>query len=246
MSHLLHNGRFLTGDGIDAPIGWMRIEAARIVDVGCGAPESVSATRSLDLQGRTVTAGFYDAHVHLTWIALSMMGPDLANTADVGELQETVGAWKGPGRGPERAWVVGDGFDESTWDSRQLPTRHDLDALGGTRPILVKRVCGHVSVGNSIALDELPDGEHTNRQTGRVAENDLWALNDRLRPDAAAFYDIWPRVQERLHANGITSVHDVASLQMIEALKRRHSEGALQVRVTFSVPAANRVALQGW
>ena len=99
---------------------------------------------------------------------------------------------------------------------------------------------------NSIALKHLPDGEHTDRDSGRVAESDLWALNDQLRPDADAFYDIWPRVQEKLHAHGITSVHDVASLQMVEALKRRDAEGGLQVRVSYSVPAANRGALQGW
>ena len=243
---LLHNGRFLTGDLAGTTASWMSIEAGRIVAIGTGTPQAAAKENSIDLLGRTVTPGFYDAHVHLTWIALAMLGPDLSATTDVAELQDAVRAWEAPGRGPDRAWIVGDGFDETTWHSRQLPTRSELDALGGTRPIVVKRVCGHVGVGNSIALQELPDGAHTNRQTGRIAEDDLWALNDRLRPDADAFYEIWPLVQERLHANGITSVHDVASLQMIEALRRREAEDDLQVRVTFSVPAANRAALHGW
>jgi len=245
-SLLLHQGTILTADPERPRASWIHIDAGRVAALGDGTPPPSNGATVIDLAGRTVVPGFFDAHVHLTWIALAMMGPDLSATTCVDDVLREVGAWTGPGRGPEQAWIVGDGFDETIWASRRLPTRDELDSLGGNRPILIKRVCGHVAVGNGIALAALPDGPHTNRVSGRVAEDDLWGLNDRLRPDRDAFDGIWPRVQERLHEHGITSVHDVASLQMVQALEHHESAGNLQVRVSYSIPAANRAALQGW
>jgi len=239
----LHNGHIITGDPNLPEAHWLRIEAGCVAAVGYGSPDSTD-TNSIDLQGRRVVPGFCDAHVHLTWIALSLMGPALSHTTTVAELLAEVDAWDGPGRGPEQSWLVGDGFDETTWTNQQLPTRQELDTLRWDGPVLVKRVCGHVAVGNSIALQQLPEGSYTNKQTGRIAESDLWALNDRLRPDAAAFYDIWPRVRTCLHEHGITAVHDVASLQMVHALERLEQESQLGVRISYSVPSAHLAELR--
>jgi predicted amidohydrolase YtcJ len=242
---LLHNGTVFTADRQHPRATWLRLDAGRVVDVGSGQAPIQAGDSVIDLQGRTLTPGFCDAHTHLTWIALGLMGPDLAQTTGVDDVLAAMRAWTGPGRGPERAWVVGDGFDETTWKDRRLPTRQELDSLGNDRPRLIKRVCGHVGVGNSLALDAVPDGPHTDRASGRIAEDDLWALNDRLRPDRQALHDVWPRVQEVLHAHGVTSVHDVGSLQLMQALEQVESRGDLDVRVSYSIPAANRASLDG-
>ena len=70
-------------------------------------------------------------HVHLKAPCHAACPAGEDQQAWFAELQDVVAAWEGPGRGPERAWIVGDGFDESTWETKQLPTRQDLDALGG-------------------------------------------------------------------------------------------------------------------
>jgi hypothetical protein len=177
--------------------------------------------------------GFCDAHVHLGWIATSLLSCDLAAAGSVAELLATLAAWRGPGRGPGDEWIVGSGFDESSWREARLPTRDELDAVVRDRPVLVQRVCGHIGVINSAALARLTAGPHTDAALGRLAEDDLYAVNDILRPDAAALAATLPRVVETLHRHGITAVQDVSSPEMMRAL--RHVD-ALGLRVACAIP----------
>ncbi|HZM14583.1 MAG TPA: amidohydrolase [Candidatus Krumholzibacteria bacterium] len=223
---------------------WVLVEGGRVRRVGSGEPYARSEARRIDLGGRALIPAFTDAHVHLTWIATSFMGPDLSWTEDPEEVALGVGRWEEKGRGPGGEWIVGSGFDESTWTEKRLPTRRELDAAVKNRPVLVKRVCGHVGVVNSQALKDLPPGAHTDRESGRIAETDLWALNDRLRPGPAELAEILPRVVDRLHSHGITAVHDVTSAEMFRALQIGRARWTLPVRVSCSLPADKLASLR--
>ncbi len=229
------NGRIHTcapGETAD----WVWVDAGHVAAVGSGQPPRPEGAEVFDLRGRSLIPGFCDAHVHLTWVGLSFLGPDVSKCASADEVASVIAAWQGEGRGPDNAWIVGDGFDETTWSRRHLPTRAELDAADSRRPVLVKRVCGHVGVVNSRALETLPPGAHTDRDTGRIAESDLWALNDRLRPGPRALAAVTPRVMQLLHTHGITAVHDVISTEMLRALQDVHAQGALDLRVSCSLP----------
>jgi hypothetical protein len=89
---------------------------------------------------------------------------------------------------------------------------------------------------NSAGLRTLEPGPHTDLRTGRLAEDDLFALNDRLRPSAEEIASALPRVFETLHAHGITAVHDVTPPEMLRALQRMRREDRANVRVSCSIP----------
>jgi predicted amidohydrolase YtcJ len=163
---------------------------------------------------------------------------DVGGCDGVEAVLEALRGFTGEGRGPGGEWIVGHGFDESTWSSPRLPTRAEIDAVQARRPVLLQRVCGHVGVANSAALRAVAPGPHTDLDSGRLAEDDLYAVNDRLRPRAAALAAVWPRVAATLQAHGITAVHDVTSPEMWQALvDRRREPGDLGVRVSASMPA---------
>ena len=224
-------------------VDWVWVERGRVAAVGSGAPPQPDGASLYDLRGRSLIPGFCDAHVHLTWVALSFLGPDVSRAAHADEVAAAVAAWQGEGRGPGNTWIVGDGFDESAWGDRRLPTRDQLDAVESRRPVLVKRVCGHVGVVNSRALEALPEGRHTDTRSGRIAESDLWALNDRLRPGPEALAAVTPRVTQLLHQHGITAVHDVISTEMLRALQDIQARGELDLRVSCSLPTDRMDAL---
>lgn len=240
---LYDNGTIHTLDPASPRATWVLVQSGRVLRVGRGEPQTGGSDRRVDLEGRTLVPGFTDAHVHLTWIATSFLGPDLSAVADVDGVLEAVGAWREAGRGPQAEWVVGDGFDETTWADKRLPSREELDTAEARRPVLVKRVCGHVGVVNSKALEQLPPGPHTDRESGRIAETDLWGLNDRLRPGAEDLVGVLPRIQARIHAHGITAVHDVTSAEMLRALQQQNRAGELHLRVSCSLPADRLEAL---
>ena len=53
---------------------------------------------------------------------------------------------------PELAWIVGIGWDQTSWG--RYPAASDLDAISelGGRPCWLWRACWHIGVGNSAAL----------------------------------------------------------------------------------------------
>ena len=241
---LFENGVVRTLDPAN-PIGsWVLVEGGKVLRVGRGQALVASHVERFDLGGRTLVPGFTDAHVHLTWMATSFMGPDLSGSENVESVLAAVRAWQGEGRGEDGAWIAGDGFDESTWTDKRLPTRHEIDAVEKGRPVLIRRVCGHVGVLNSQALARVVPGPHTNADTGRIAETDLWALNDRLRPSPEQLVRVLPQVFALLHAHGITAVHDVISAEMLRALQMQRNRGLLPLRVSCSLPADRLEALR--
>src|SRR5262249_6648985 len=189
----------------------------------------------VDLGGGVLVPAFADAHVHLAWLATALMGPDLSACTGPSAVLDAVAAWRGFGRGDGGRWIVGTGFDESTWRKSRLPRRDELDRIERQRPVLVQRVCGHVGVANSAALALVTPGAHTDVATGRLAEDDLYAMNDLVRPDSEELACVCPRVATLLHSHGITSVHDVSAPEMVRALDIARARG-LGVRVTCSSP----------
>jgi len=241
---LIDNGTVRTMDPSCPEASWVLVVRGAVQRVGIGQPLVTGPVQRVDLRGRTLIPAFCDAHVHLTWVATACLGPDLSPAGSVAELLAALGSWQGAGRGPDAAWLVGDGFDDSVWKEKRLPTRGELDRIESGRPVLVKRVCGHVGVVNSRGLATLPPGQYTDAESGRIAETDLAALNDRLRPDAEKLAAVLPQVVQRLHAHGIAAVHDVASVEMLRALQIQRGRGGFGLRVSCSLPSASLGALR--
>lgn len=229
---LFSGGRVHQGAG-KSPAGWALVEGGRVREVGYGVPPVIPEATAWDLQGGALVPAFCDAHLHLAWIATSFLGCDLSAAESVEEVLAALAAWQGPGRGARDEWLVGYGFDDSAWVVSRLPTRRELDTVAGTRPVLVQRVCGHVGVVNSAGLARLAPGPHTDAATGRLAEDDLYAANDLLRPTVDLLAAALPRVASTLHQHGITAVQDVSSPEMLAALQQA---GELGVHVACAMP----------
>src|SRR5262245_61059661 len=88
----------------------------------------------VDLGGRTLLPGFIDAHAHLSLASLHPRWADLSATKDLEELGRALGDQAS--QEPEAEWVRGVGW-ESTGDWHGTLSRHDLDALGLDRPVIV-------------------------------------------------------------------------------------------------------------
>jgi len=234
-SVLFHGGMVLVCDAEARVANWVWVRDGRVVALGGGTPPEVDATRT-HLEGRTLVPSFCDAHLHLSWLATALSGPDLSRCTSRDDLLHAIARWQAPGRGPGGIWIVGHGFDESDWADKRLPSRADLDAVQPARPVVAMRACGHVGVLNGAALHGFAPGPHTDLASGRLAEDDLYAINDRLRPTPHDLAAALPRIAMHLHAHGITAVHDVTSPEMLAALQGVRAQDALPLRVTCSLP----------
>ena len=236
-------GRVLTMDAGSAGTSVVVVEHDRITAVGGRELLAAHPDASVvDLDGSVLVPGFIDAHNHLSVAALHPRWHDVAGVTDRGVLADAIDAQDVAE--PETAWIRCQGLDAFAFPI----TRHDLDAVGLDRPIIVADYTLHQCVVSSAALDALGIGRDTadppggeiardasGEPTGLLVERAWSEAHARSMHDYAD-PDRWPlhiavRARE-LIADGITCVHDAACSATAEATYRAMArDGTLPIGV---------------
>lgn len=174
--------------------------------------------RVVALGGRTVAPGFVDAHLHPLPMCFFEHHLDLTHAAALSDVLDLLA---------DRAratvdgdWVLGLRLDDELLIERRLPTRTELDRVGGGRPVMVLRRDGHHAVGSSAALAAA--GIHTGSSdpAGGTIHRDAAGELTGLCGEAAASLLLsavpvppWEaleaalaRVVARLSADGVTAI----------------------------------------
>lgn len=109
-----------------------------------------SARETVDLGGRTVVPGFNDAHHHLALRGRRLGALDVSHAAAPSRNELLGRVARKAGELPPGEWVRGGGFDQNKIGG--FPTRQELDAAGGGRPVLLSHVSEHIAVASTAAL----------------------------------------------------------------------------------------------
>jgi predicted amidohydrolase YtcJ len=138
----LHDPRNRLGDALGRRLDLaVAIESGRITAVVPAAEvAALGADRVVDLGDATLMPGFVDAHVHLSATGLATNGADLRQARSPAELLDRVRA-AAASAGQGLLW--GDGYDESRFDTPQLPTPAELAEAAGGRAVYLSRIDGH-------------------------------------------------------------------------------------------------------
>jgi predicted amidohydrolase YtcJ len=137
----------------------MVVERGQVAWVGSeGAADAFAdgVDEVIDLDGALVTPAFTDAHVHTTSTGLALTGLDLSGAATREEALALVRAFAAA-RPADRV-LLGHGWDASRWPGGQPPTRAELDAATGGRPLYLSRIDVHSAVVTTALLDLVSDG----------------------------------------------------------------------------------------
>ena len=120
---------------------------------GLAGPE----TRVVDLDGRTMTPGFYAAHDHFPGsgrVAVTQVNLNSPPIGGIENMDQLVAALRARAEElPEGQWVSGRGYDDTLLAEQRHPTRADLDKASTTHPIYISHTSGHLGVANSLALE---------------------------------------------------------------------------------------------
>jgi len=203
-----------------------------------------------NLHTATVLPGFTDCHTHLVWYAMQLCGASLRKAKSISEIETILR------RQAETtdfgAWVLGYGWDQEKLEEHRYPNRFDLDAVVPDRPACIFRVCGHVCVANSAALQLAnvtrtttpPIGGVIDRQdgtgepTGVLRENamDLVVSHIPLLEGAELRKAISFAMRKAVSA-GLTSIHCVVDQpQHVRVLQAMNMAGELRVRIYLLIP----------
>ena len=223
----------------------MAVAGGRILAVGtldearAALPPGAPVTHA---PGAAVLPGFTDSHVHMLYAGLELERVDLAGVRSVGEILDRIG------RAPNGEWLFAVGnFELEDLAERRLPTRAELDAVTGERPLFVDQRT-HDAIVNTAALRVAgidrgtpdPPGGRIERDgggdpTGRLVERPAFDLVQRLipAPGRATMVRALRAIQPRLHALGLTGVLDPGlDRGQLGAYRAAWEAGELTLRTT--------------
>ncbi|MEZ3142849.1 amidohydrolase [Halobaculum sp. MBLA0143] len=189
-------------------------------------------TERIDLEGRVLLPGFVDAHTHLTNAGRSLVHADLSPAGSADEAvdllarraAETADGASAADAGDPAEYVLGFGYDESTWPEGEYLTAAQLDSVGDDRPVVAFREDMHVASVDSVALerhrDDMPDDDvqtTDGEPTGVVVEEAVDPLYEAVEPDPGDTRELIEAAQAAAASRGVTGVHDM--------VRRSHAPG---------------------
>ncbi|MFZ5918035.1 MAG: amidohydrolase [Chloroflexota bacterium] len=207
-------------------------------------------TQIIDLKGRALLPGFIDAHCHIVLYGLSRLWLN-CRAEVIKDLDELLALVKKAADELEPGqWIRSRGYEDTRLPPRYALTRHDLDKAAPQHPVYLERVCGHVIVVNSRALElagitrETPDppgGEIERDQngepTGLLRETAREPIRQILPPPTQEELEAAiVRASEDYLAAGITSIQNAGtSAPELKAFQSLHSRGELPLRAYLMV-----------
>ncbi len=201
-----------------------------VVEPGESLLDDDGAAQRIDLEGAYVLPGFVDSHIHLSALALNRLRCDLSTATSARDLCERMALWAGAH--PDGPMLVGVDFDESGWENAQLPTRVMLDGVDNRRPVLARRICGHIGVVNTPLVQRLQKRPGlVDEDTGVVREHVLWEAGRLWTADPADVKRSYQAAIEGLHRLGITTIHDIVERDNFETYVEGVSKSAAPLRI---------------
>lgn len=137
---VLFNGKFVDGRGNVGSA--LTIKDGRIVSVGQTLTPA-SGTLSIDLGGRTVIPGFFDAHVHYTRAAVNPghEARRIERAFSIPELQEAIARRAASVSPGEFITCIG-GWNHTQFTEARRPTKAELDAAAPKHPVYISGTGG--------------------------------------------------------------------------------------------------------
>ena len=181
------NGFFYTLDSNQPLVESVVVENSRIIDLGSHHDMSLQWGRKgstfVDLQGKMVSPGLIDSHLHMSGVAFNFLDLNLTGVKSKSEMLDKI-KQKADTVAPGK-WLIGMGWDENLFTEGTIPTIEELDYVAPHCPIYLKRVCYHAFLVNSKALEmshyntsiEVPKGgsvvldSHSKKPTGLLLES---------------------------------------------------------------------------
>jgi predicted amidohydrolase YtcJ len=193
------------------------------------------------LEGLVVLPGFIDAHLHLSHIAQTQRGLTI-DPEDPPELILDRVSKHAEDSAPG-TWILGTGYDDSTW--RSTLDRDRLDAVTRRHPVFLQRKDLHSGVANSLALELAGLRDQSDAPAGGRLERDpggrlTGVLREKARepvlgaipaPNSEELVSELEAVLTRLAALGLTSVCTIGDFAEFGALRRLRDRGRLRIRV---------------
>ncbi len=162
-------------------------------------------TAVINLEGRSLVPGFVDSHLHTgvmgaNALAIDCRSPGVSSIEDIKRLIAERAKVT-----PKGQWIRGWGYDHSKLAEKRHPNRWDLDEAAPDHPVILSRVCAHISAHNSKSLQ-------------------IAGITDESQPPAGGVY-----MRENGHVNGVMLEYAHMQAMKVSMLSHEDLLGAMEV-----------------
>lgn len=240
---IIHNARIHTLNDADAIFEAIAIKDGKIVEIGAERQilNRYTSTEEIDAEGKDLYPGFTDAHGHIMSLVKKKLGLDLTGTRSFDEVLIRIEKYQSRNK---RTFIIGRGWDQSLWNTNEMPANEQLNKLYPTTPICLTRVDGHAMLVNDALLRkiklsptaEIAGGEILVKEgkcTGILIDNAMNAVT-KILPSYSQneIQKTILEIQNELFQYGITGVHEAGiEFEEIGYLKELIDQKKLQLNI---------------
>ena len=249
---IYYNGKVYTVDSAFSIIESFAVKDGKII--GVGSNEEVVyrflSVNKIDLEGRPVYPGFYDAHCHFFGFGSDLVKCNLIGTKSFDEVIEKVTEYS---KTNKFKWLLGRGWDQNDWEKKEFPSNQKLNSLFPDQPVYLLRIDGHAALCNNAALEKAGITATTKvnggiveqvngKLTGILVDNAVDLVKAVIPPfDEAMNYKALLDAQKQCFAAGLTSVCDAGlERDTIDIIEKMQSDGTLKMRINAMVSDAEK------
>ncbi|MEM3459147.1 MAG: amidohydrolase [Candidatus Bathyarchaeia archaeon] len=206
-------------------------------------------TEVIDAKNKTIIPGLVDCHVHMTSFGQFLQTLDLRDVQSIKVMQQKLKDYAD--KNAEKSWILGGRWDQEKFVEKRFPTRWDLDAAVADKPVFLTRICGHIAVANTKALQLAGITKETVVEGGKIdLDEAVGELNGILRENAMDL--VWRTIPKpspkqleeacimackRAVEAGLTGAHWLLnSAEEMRIIQRLYAEGKLPLRVYLGFP----------
>ena len=209
-------GPIITIDDANPRVEAVAVKGGRIIAVGKADDVMKlkgAGTKLVDLGGRTMLPGFFDAHGHITVggiqaLGANMLPPPDGPNADIATVQQTLRDWADANRDLVASvnLILGFGYDNSQLKELRHPTRFDLDEVSKDVPVLIVHQSSHLCAMNSKALEIVGYTAGTANPPGGVIQRMDGSNEPNGVLEEAAFFNAVPKLMTNVGPAGLQAL----------------------------------------
>ncbi len=239
---MISNATIYTVDSNFSTAEAMVIKDGKIIEIGnnIDLEGKYQATEKINADGKFIYPGFIDAHAHFLGYAESLVRANLFGTKSWQDVLEIMVAFD---KEHQEGWLLGRGWDQNNWLTKDFPTNEKLNQLFPNRPVMLMRVDGHAAIVNNKAIelanikagDKMIGGEvvvKNGKLTGVLIDNAVDLVTAKIPATTKEQLEkILLKAQANCFAVGLTTIDDCGmNYKNVEKIKALQEEQKLKMR----------------